>query len=335
MKRALVFSIVFVVLAGFALVGAFWHWLDAPVRTPDTPVEIRIKPGMGPGGIVEVLAQHGVFLRDDLFVLASRLLSLDARLKAGVYAIPPHSTPRQLLTIFSSGKSLQTSVRLIEGQTFAQWRAQLAARDDLGHDLLGVPDQALVKRLGIEVTSPEGLFFPDTYLVEKYADESEVLRLARRQLRQHLDRLWRNRDSALPYRTPYEALIMASIIEKETGRNADRAMIAAVFVNRLRLGMRLQTDPTVIYGLGDAYTGNLQKRHLTTDTPWNTYTRPGLPPTPIAMPGLASLEAAFHPAKTKALYFVGTGDGGSQFSESLAEHNRAVQRYQRGGRAGR
>jgi UPF0755 protein len=309
----------------------FLHWFESPLQFSGKDVELQVKPGMGAAGIAGALAEKGVPLRGGLFALAARLLRQDGRLRAGVYAIPPGATPKQLLALFASGKTLQVLVRLPEGQTFAQWRTLLASRKDLSHDLAGVSGHDFIKRLGIDAASPEGLFFPDTYQVEKYSDESDVLRLARRAMRRNIDRLWRNRDRGLPYQTPYEAITMASIIEKETGRKADRAMVAAVFVNRLKLGMRLQTDPTVIYGLGAAYQGNLTKKHLETDTPWNTYTRAGLPPTPISMPGLASLEAAFHPAQTKALYFVGTPDGTSYFSDTLAAHNRAVQRYLLGG----
>jgi UPF0755 protein len=249
--------------------------------------------------------------------------------RAGTYVLVAGSTPRDLLNLLASGKALQVDVRLIEGWTFREWRQKIAAHPDLTQVTATLSDAELMARLGMAGQAPEGLFFPDTYRVDKFSDDLALFARAARTLEAHLQREWQGRAENLPYRNAYEALIMASIVEKETGAEADRSKIAGVFVNRLRIGMRLQTDPTVIYGLGTAFDGNLRRTHLEADTPYNTYTREGLPPTPIAMPGLASLRAALHPAQTKALYFVARGDGGSQFSATLAEHNAAVDRYQR------
>nr|MBP6707954.1 endolytic transglycosylase MltG [Accumulibacter sp.] len=211
-------------------------------------------------------------------------------------------------------------------------RARLDGHPDRRHETAGLPEAEIMRRLGAPGRPAEGGFFPDTYLFAKRSSDLELLARAQRAMQRHLAREWPARAAGLPYREPYQALILASIIEKETGRDADRSLVAAVFVNRLRRGMPLQTDPSVIYGLGEKFDGNLRKRDLLADTPYNTYTRRGLPPTPIAMPGLAALQAALHPAPSEALYFVARGDGSSEFSRTLAEHNQAVTRYQKGGK---
>jgi UPF0755 protein len=226
----------------------------------------------------------------------------------------------------------QAEIRLIEGWTFAQFRAALDASPDVRHESAGLEDAQLLALLQAAESHPEGLFFPDTYVFGKGSSDLRILRRAYRAMQRHLKAEWEARSPDLPYQTPYEALIMASIIEKETGKASERDLIGGVLVNRLRIGMRLQVDPTVIYGLGAAFDGNLKKIHLLEDGPYNTYTRAGLPPTPIAMPGLASLRSALRPGKTEALYYVSRGDGSSQFSRTLDEHNRAVSRFQRGGR---
>jgi UPF0755 protein len=219
---------------------------------------------------------------------------------------------------------------LVDGWTFAQWRARLDQHPDLKHETRDLAEAEIAARLGIEGGRIDGWLFPDTYLFDKQSSDLELFARAHRAMRKKLDGAWSERDQGLPYRNPYEALIMASIIEKETGRADDRTLVAAVFVNRLRKGMLLQTDPTVIYGLGEKFDGNLRKRDLQADTPYNTYTRSGLPPSPIAMPGTAAIQAALHPADSDALYFVARGDGSSQFSKTLDEHNKAVSKYQKG-----
>jgi UPF0755 protein len=309
--------------------GGFYLLRVKPVAMPETPVEFRIPPGTGTRGIAAILNQSDVRVHPALFGLAARLEGGAGRLKAGTYRLEPGGTLADLVRLLVSGKVLQVEVRLIEGWTFYAWRRALDAHPGLEHAASSLSDTELMERLGLAGLTPEGRFFPDTYRVDKYSTDLELLQRAARAMQEHLEREWAGREAGLPYQNADEALIMASIIEKETGQEADRPLVAGVFVNRLRRGMRLQTDPTVIYGLGARFNGNLRKADLLTDTPYNTYTRVGLPPTPIAMPGLASLRAALHPAKTDALYFVARGDGGSQFSATLEEHNQAVQRYQR------
>ncbi len=256
------------------------------------------------------------------------------RIRAGSYAAEPGTTPRQLLDKMVQGDEQLETVRFIEGWTFKQVRQALAQAPHLRPITAGLSEADLMRALGLPGLSAEGRFFPDTYRYSRGVSDLTVLKRSRQAMQQRLDAVWAERMQGLPLKTPEEALILASIVEKETGRAADRARIAGVFVNRLRIGMPLQTDPTVIYGLGDAFDGNLRKRDLLADGPYNTYTRAGLPPTPIALPGRAAIEAALQPAETRALYFVARGDGTSQFSETLQQHNRAVARYQlgRGGR---
>ncbi|WP_374358086.1 endolytic transglycosylase MltG, partial [Chitinimonas sp.] len=241
-------------------------------------------------------------------------------------------TPLQLLAKLTEGDVSSGVITIVEGWNWRQLKAALAKNPDLRHDTANLDDQAIVAALDEGLPTPEGLFFPDTYHFTKQSSELELLKRAHLMMRKKLDIAWEARAADLPLKSPYEALILASIIEKETGKPGDRPMIAAVFNNRLRIGMRLQTDPTVIYGLGERYDGNIHKRDLETDTAYNTYTRAGLTPTPIAMPGEAALQAAVNPANSKALYFVAKGDGSSHFSATLAEHNQAVRRYQLGGK---
>jgi UPF0755 protein len=282
---------------------------------------------------MEQLEKSGVGIRRHEFELLARTLGKVRNVKAGSYEIAQPVTPVQLLEKLTRGDVTQAEVRLIEGWTFAQFRAALDQHADLRHDTKGLDDAQLLARLKATETHPEGLFFPDTYLFGKGSSDLAVLRRAYRAMTRHLKEEWEGRDTTTPYKTPYEALTMASIIEKETGQAGERDMIGGVLVNRLRIGMRLQVDPTVIYGLGATFDGNLKRSHLTEDGPYNTYMRAGLPPTPIAMPGLASLRSAMRPGKTDAMYYVSKGDGSSQFSRTLDEHNRAVTKYQlRGGR---
>jgi len=241
-------------------------------------------------------------------------------------------TPRQLLAKMVQGEEFFERVRLLEGWTLRQFRAELARAPHLKPASAAMTDAQLMTALGADNLPGEGRFFPDTYLYSRGVSDLTVLKRAYDTMQRQLSTAWNSRVEGLPLKSADEALILASIVEKETGKASDRAQIAGVFSNRLRAGMPLQTDPTVIYGLGESFDGNLRKRDLLADTPYNTYTRAGLPPTPIAMPGLASLRAAVNPERTKALYFVARGDGSSVFSESLIEHNRAVNQYQRGGR---
>lgn len=326
--RFLILSFSLLALTGAG--AAFW-WLNKPLALQASPVEFRILAGSGLRAVAAQMADAGIDLPPLAFVLLGKAMRAETSIKAGSYAVAPGVTPLQLLTKLTSGDVSQAEIKLLEGWTFRQWRERLDAHADLVHDSAGLPDAELLRRLGIAGPHPEGLFFPDTYLFDKHSSDLEVLARAHRAFKRRMEAEWNQRAIGLPYQTPYQALIMASIIEKETGRDADRTQVAAVFVNRLRTGMLLQTDPTVIYGMGERFDGNLHKRDMQTDTPYNTYKRSGLPPTPIAMPSMASLRAALHPADSDALYFVARGDGSSQFSRTLNEHNQAVNRYIRNG----
>lgn len=311
-------------LAGIAL------WATRPITLQSNqPIDFTIESGSGVRSTTRQIAAAGVPVEPLLLELVARGSGRSARLKAGSYTFKPGTTPRRLIEQLVRGEFAQEALVIIEGWTFAQMRAAVAAHPGLKHDSLAWSDQELLAKVAAEATTPEGLFFPDTYRFAKGASDILVYRQAYALMQKKLDDGWRQRAADLPYQTPYQALIMASIVEKETGRRVERAQIAGVFVNRLRRGMLLQTDPTVIYGMGSQYQGQIRKRDLQTDTPFNTYTRAGLPPTPIALPGEASLKAALNPAKSDALYFVSRGDGSSQFSDNLNDHNRAVNQYQR------
>lgn len=321
-----------VVLAVAAAAGYAAWYVSEPLDAARLPVEVEIPRGAGFRAAVEQLEKAGIRVRPYEFELLARALRRERDIKAGSYEIAQPVTPTELLDKLTRGDVTQAEVRLIEGWTFAQLRASLDASPDLRHETTGLEDTQVLALLQAAEPHPEGLFFPDTYLFAKGSSDLRVLRRAYRAMQRHLLEEWEARSANLPYRSPYEALIMASIIEKETGKASERELIGGVLVNRLRIGMRLQADPTVIYGLGSSFDGNLKKIHLLEDGPYNTYTRAGLPPTPIAMPGLASLRSALRPGKTEALYYVSRGDGSSQFSRTLDEHNRAVNRFQRGGR---
>ncbi len=311
-----------------AVAGYCAVYIVTPLEVKALPLEVEIPRGAGFRAAVVALEKSGVLLQRRQFELLARALGRARAIKAGNYQLTERPTPLDLLEKLTRGDVMQAEVRLIEGWTFGQFRAALDVSPDLKHDSNGLDDEQLLTRLQIREAHPEGLFFPDTYLFARGSSDLAVLRRAYLAMQRHLQSEWDARDEGLPYRAPYEALIMASIIEKETGLAAEREQIGGVLVNRLRIGMRLQVDPTIIYGLGDAFDGNLKKKHLLQDGPYNTYTRAGLPPTPIAMPGLASLHAALRPAKTDAMYYVSRGDGSSHFSRNATEHNRAVTKYQ-------
>ncbi len=314
---------------GLLAVAGYAGWyLTAPIRMPALPVEVEIPPGSGLRAAVGRLAQAGIGVHPMQFEILVRVLGRDQEIKAGYYELAAPMSPLQLLDKLARGEVLQSEVQVLEGWTFGEFRAALDASQALRHDSAGLSDTALLKRIGATEPHPEGLFFPDTYVVARGSSDLVLLRYAHHTMQQHLARQWSQRAADLPYKTPYQALIMASIVEKETGRAGEREQIAGVLVNRLRIRMALQADPTVIYGLGKNFDGNLKKVHLKADGPYNTYTRRGLPPTPIALPGLASLRAALQPAQIEDLYYVSRGDGTSQFSRTLQEHNRAVSKYQ-------
>jgi len=313
-------------LAGAGVLAAF-AWSPLSLRTP--VVDFSIRAGSGLRSAARQMSEAGLGFAPWQFELLARLLGQEAKIKAGSYEARSGLTPLALLDKLTRGDVTQTEVVFIEGWTFRQIRAALDAHPELRHDSAGLSEREILTRLGAQETSGEGLFFPDTYLAAKGSSDLDVLRRSYRLMSARLNDEWQKRAPGLPLATPYEALILASIVEKETGLAADRPKIASVFINRLRLGMRLQSDPTVIYGLGERFDGNLRKADLLADTPYNSYTRAGLPPTPIAAPSLASIQAVLAPPQTPYLYFVARGDGSSVFSRSLDEHNRAVDRYQR------
>jgi len=324
-KKLLLLGILVLVAAG----SGFVYWAGQPLTTSGEPVPFAIAPGSSVGAASQQIAKAGVPIRPMLFSLLARVTGSASKIKAGSYELKPNTTPRALVGQLVRGEFAQESLTIIEGWTFKQMRAAVANTPALKHDTAELSDAELMAKIAPEFKSPEGLFFPDTYLFAKGSSDMHIYKQAHALLMKRLNAAWEARDASLPYKTPYEALIMASIVEKETGAKSERSMIAGVFVNRLKIGMLLQTDPTVIYGMGAAYAGNIRKKDLETDTPYNTYTRTGLPPTPISLPGVQSLAAAMGPAKTPALYFVSRGDGTSKFSDNLNDHNKAVNQYQR------
>ncbi len=303
-----------------------------PLEPPRLPFDFTVKSGATLRSIARQLSEEGLLAEPHGLWILARVLGRGGQIQAGTYRLDGPVNPLELLDKIERGDVLPIEVGFVEGTTFRQWQAVLARHPHVRQTLAGKTEAEIRAALGIEEPALEGLFFPDTYRFVSGASDAEILRRANAAMKKRLAQAWEGRAPDLPLATPYEALILASIIEKETGQRGERPVIASVFLNRLRLGMRLQTDPTVIYGLGPAFDGNLRKRDLLADTPFNTYTRDGLPPTPIAMPGAASLEAALHPEATPFLYFVGKGDGSHQFSRTLEEHNRAVARYQLGKR---
>ena len=314
-----------------ALAGATAWWLNRPLDLAADSVEVSIELGTSPRDIAQAWVQAGVQVSPLLLYEWFRWSGQARRIRAGSYEIGRGVTPAGLLSKMVRGDETLAVVRLIEGWNFRQFRVELAKADALKPTTAGASDEQIMVLLGAPGVSPEGRFHPDTYAYSKGSSDIAVLRRAYRAMQKRLEVAWQDRASDTPLRSADEALVLASIVEKETGTTADRGRVAGVFVNRLRIGMPLQTDPTVIYGMGPAFDGNLRKRDLQADTPYNTYLRTGLPPTPIAMPGKAALLAAVRPDATKALYFVARGDGSSEFSDTLADHNRAVNLYQRVG----
>lgn len=326
MLRNMLIVILFVLTMGSSWLG---YYAATTQPLPQTPLEFSLKHGSTLKGVAKQLTAAGVLSEPWNFVVMARLLGKAGAIKAGNYQLESSLTPLQLLRKITEGDVSQSKITFIEGWNIYQIRSALDAHPSIRHDTKGQDERELLKLVDAHENTLEGLIFPDTYYFSNGMSDAAILKRAYRIMQQKIVDAWQERAPGLPYASSYEALIMASIIEKETGKAVERPQIAAVFINRLRIGMRLQTDPTVIYGLGDGFDGNLHKRNLTTDTAYNTYTRAGLPPTPIAMPGYESIQAALHPAQTKAIYFVAKGNGSHQFSNSLVEHNRAVDRYQR------
>ena len=303
------------------------YYATRPLAIPGIPFEFSINQGSSLKSVARQMQQIGVLPNDWMFVLLARALGKTTHIKAGNYELEATPSAMELLDIITSGRANQNELSVIDGWTFNQLRSVLNADSTIHHDSATMSEAEIMQRLGAVEGAAEGMFYPDTYYFASGTSDLNLLKRAYQAMQKHLLESWQTRAQGLPLESPYQALILASIVEKETGQIKDRSMIAGVFINRLRKGMLLQTDPTVIYGLGEKYIGKLHKRDLLTDTPYNTYTRAGLTPTPIALPGLAALQAALHPAQTDALYFVSRGDGSSEFSDTLAQHNRAVNKY--------
>lgn len=335
-RRPLLLGLLALMLA--ALGTATWLYLDyqrflnTPLALGEDGRVLEITPGQHLSALAWELHRDGVISQPRYLIVLGRLSGQAGRIQTGEFHIPAGATPQELLQVLTRGQVVQYPVTLIAGWTFTDLRTHLAGLPFLEHSLEGVDAAGVMQRLERPDQHPEGRFLPDTYHFPRGTTDLAVLRRALRAMEEKLEQAWEGRDEGLPLETPYEALILASIVEKETGVPEERARIAGVFVRRLERGMRLQTDPTVIYGMGEAFDGNIRRRDLRTDTPYNTYTRGGLPPTPIALPSAEAIEAVMHPAAGDALYFVSRGDGSHVFSATLEEHNRAVRRYQLGGR---
>ena len=334
MRRIFISSLIMLFTALLLLFGGALWWMHEPIALRLQPgnavVDLTIEHGSTADGVAETVVASGADVPLLLLQAWFRFSGQARLIKAGSYELVPGTSPRTLLSMLVRGEETLKSVTLVEGWTFTQVRAALQKAEQLMPDTVAQTPEMIMKQLSRPDVHPEGRFFPDTYTYAKGSSDLAVLRRAARAMDKQLTAAWSLRSNDSPLKSADQALTLASIVEKETGRPTDRAQIGGVFVNRLRLGMLLQTDPSVIYGLGSGFDGNLRKRDLLLDTPYNTYTRPGLPPTPIAMPGKAALLAAVQPAPTKALYFVSRGDGTSEFSENLDSHNRAVNKYIRG-----
>ncbi|WP_321876426.1 endolytic transglycosylase MltG [Paraburkholderia bannensis] len=332
LKKCLAAGAALVVL-GAAAAGGVAYWATRPISLAVAQLDVTIKPHSSVRSVTTQLRRGGVPVQPQLFVLMTRVLGLQSQLKSGNYEFKAGITPYEVLQKMALGDVNEYVATIIEGWTFRHMRQELDANPALSHDSAAMTDAQLLAAIGAPPApqgSGEGLFFPDTYLFDKGSSDLDVYRRAYKLMQTHLNEVWAARAPGLPLKSPYEALTLASLVEKETGKAGDRAQVAAVFTNRLKVGMPLQTDPSVIYGMGESYMGRLHKRDLQVDTLYNTYLRLGLPPTPIALPGVASLQAALNPAATAALYFVARGDGSSVFSDNLVDHNKAVDKYIRG-----
>jgi UPF0755 protein len=325
--RALLLLILFAALAAF---GWLYHFANKELSLPESPFRFTLKAGSTMKSVARQLTESELLAEPWTFVALARIIGKSTQIKAGEYELDRAMTPLALLRLFAKGQQAeQVPIQFIEGQTFVEIRKLLDDHPALKHDSKDLSESEILRAVGATETKAEGMFFPDTYLVIPGTGDLKLLQRAYAAMQNHLASAWEARDPGLPYVDAYQALIMASIIEKETGQPSERPLIASVFINRLKKRMLLQTDPTVIYGMGPQYNGNIRKADLQRDTPYNTYTRAGLPPTPIAMPGLAAITAALKPATSNALYFVAKGDGSHEFSANLVEHNRAVNKYQR------
>jgi UPF0755 protein len=331
MRRTLAFLSVLLLLGALAAGGVYW-WTNDVFTSPgphEESARVEVPKGASVRSVVNRLAERGLVSKPRVVLMYLRVRGEHPKIKAGTYEIPPHASPARVFSMLERGEVVMEQLTVVEGSTFAELRRQLEKHPAVVATLRGKTDAEVMAAIGHPGEHPEGRFFPDTYRFAAGTTDVEILKLAYNSMERLLAQAWERRKPDLPINTPYEALILASIVEKETGVAQDRPQIAGVFTKRLKIGMRLQTDPTVIYGLGDKFDGDIRSRDLTTDTPYNTYTRAGLPPTPIALPGRDSVFAAVQPDETGALFFVATGDGtGSHyFSRTLEEHNQAVRRY--------
>lgn len=326
-------------LFGIVVLGAlfffatlfFWGVVPSAANDPVRPggFTAKVNPKSGVASIAQQLRNQGIEVNSVLFQLGSRALLVHAKLKPGTYLFPFEASTATILFKMARGDSIKESIGFVPGTPIWQLRQIVDAHPAIEHQTKGLSSTAFSKAVGLSHTNAEGLFFPDTYIFDPGESDLIIYRRAADAMQKNLAKAWSNTSNAGPIKTPYDLLILASIIEKETGKASERAQISAVFHNRLKIGMRLQTDPTVIYGIGPGFDGNLRKVDLRRDSPYNTYMRAGLPPTPIAIPSMESLIAAANPAKSDALYFVAKGDGSSHFSKTLAEHEKAVDQYQR------
>lgn len=329
--RAFVLLLVaLLVLAGAAAAG--YYWLQYAFFAPgpaQAPIRVQVDQGASVRTVLTQLAGRGALANTRAVELYLRVHGRRPKVLAGMYEIPPRASAAQILELFEQGKVILEQLTVVEGSTFADFRRELDQHAAVTHTLTGKTPAEVMVAIGHAGENPEGRFFPDTYRFAAKTPDHDILLLAYNSMQKLLETAWPQRSPDLPLDSPYQALILASIVEKETGLATERPRIAGVFVSRLRKGMRLQSDPTVIYGLGASYDGDIRTRDLVTDTPYNTYTRAGLPPTPIALPGRESILAALHPSDTGELYFVatGSGDGGHHFSRTLEEHNAAVREY--------
>ena len=331
-KRLITWSLIAALLVIGVLTYQLLSFQHGTVSLPQQQTLFLIRSGSNIKTIAQDLTMQKIIDDPWLFILLAKLKGVETRVRAGEYQLEAGQTPDDLLETFTKGSSVQYSFTVIEGWSFRQMLTALAQDPIIEHKLEAKSSTEIMDLIGYPGQHPEGMFFPDTYRFPKGTSDIDFLRRAYQVMQQHLQREWDQRDTGLPLKSSYEALILASIIEKETGVGFERPMISAVFIERLKRKMRLQTDPTIIYGLGENFDGDIRFRDLKKDTPYNTYLHAGLTPTPIALPGLDAIRAALHPAQTKALYFVSKGDGTHHFSETLEEHNAAVNRYQLKGR---
>jgi UPF0755 protein len=325
------YALIFISLV-LLLYAAIFLWPVVPATSnvdKGSAYKVKITPQSGLSAIAGQLSEQGVSTNVVTLQVAARALLISSKLKPGTYLLAPRASLGNILQQIARGDRVRESVSIIPGMTIWQLRSLIDQHPALIHQTKGMSSKELLMTLGLNYPGDEGLFYPDTYIFDPDDSDTSIYRRASQAMQKQLSAAWDQRDSAIPLKTPYELLILASIVEKETGRSSDRSLVSAVFVNRLNLKMPLQTDPTIIYGIGPKFDGNLRKADLRTDSPYNTYMNKGLPPTPIAMPSKESLLAVIYPAKSDAVYFVARGDGTSHFSKTYKEHESAVDQFQR------